>query len=392
MTDNRYAGSTAEPRTQTHVEDDARSHAPAGVLRAVLIPAGVVLTIGLIFVSVYLAAFHAPKPHHLPLAAVGSGQRLASITRSLDHQLPGGFTVTPFPTAAAARSAVEHRSAFGAVVVSGDRATLLYSGANGPAVTSLLTNSVGGAARVAGLSLTPRDILPVTAGDSRDLSVFYTSFGLVLAGFLFGSVTYLTAPRLQLRWRLLSLAAFAVAGGILLTLVAKAFGALPGPFIGVAGVIALIAAATAGASMMFVRLLGGAGVSLGSVVLLVLGNSTSGGSLPTAFLPAWLHPLSGILPVGVGVRALDGLAYFHHDGLITALVVLSAWIVASVAVLVLRDELDARHAAPSPMSTPASVSAPAVAVRHPMPGPRRPVPTTATTPRVTVPTGSRTIY
>lgn len=226
----------------------------------------------------------------------------------------------------------------------------------------------------------------MTAGDSRDLSVFYTSFGLVLAGFLFGSVTYQTAPRLQLRWRLLSLATFAVAGGILITLVAKAFGALPGSFIGVAGVIALMAAATAGASMMFVRLLGGAGVSIGSVVLLVLGNSTSGGSLPTAFLPAWLHPLSRILPVGVGVRALDGLAYFHHDGLVTALVVLSAWIAASVAVLALRDELDARHAAQ------ASVSAPAVTVRHPMPGPRRPVAATAHTPRATILTGSRTAH
>ena len=112
-----------------------------------------------------------------------------------------------------------------------------------------------------------------------------------------------------------------------------------------AGGIALMAAAAAGASMMFVRVLGGAGVSLGSVVLLVLGNSTSGGSLPTDFLPAWLYPLSRILPVGVGVRALDGLAYFHHDGLLTAVLVLSGWIVGSVAVLVLCDELDARHRA-----------------------------------------------
>jgi hypothetical protein len=75
-----------------------------------------------------------------------------------------------------------------------------------------------------------------------------------------------------------------------------------------------------------VRLLRAAGVSIGSVVLLVLGNSTSGGNLPRDFLPSWLHPLSEILPVGVGVRALDGLAYFHHDGLVTAIAILGRWL------------------------------------------------------------------
>lgn len=357
MSNNPSAG-RATKSVEPHIEDDARAHPTSGALRAVLNPAGVVLTIGLIFVTVYLAAFHAPTPHHLPIAAAGSSDSVESITRGLDGQLPGGFQVTPMPTAAAALNAVTHRQAFGAVVISGRQATLSYSGANGPAVTTLLTNSVGVATRLAEVSLTTRDILPGTPGDSRDLSVFYTSFGLVLAGFLFGSVTYQTAPRMQLRRRLLSLATFAVAGGILITLVAESFSALPGPFLAVAGVIALMAAAAASASMMFVRLLGGAGVSLGSVVLLVLGNSTSGGSLPTDFLPAWLYPLSKILPVGVGVRALDGLAYFHHDGLLTAVLVLSAWIVGSVAVLVLRDELDARHQAQ------ASAVAPAVAGQH----------------------------
>jgi hypothetical protein len=97
-----------------------------------------------------------------------------------------------------------------------------------------------------------------------------------------------------------------------------------------------------------VRIFGGAGASLAAVILLVLGNSTSGGVVPTAFLPGWLHPLSEILPVGPGVRALYGLAYFHDDGLITAVAILIAWIVACATALYLRDAFDVRkHKVPA---------------------------------------------
>jgi hypothetical protein len=146
---------------------------------------------------------------------------------------------------------------------------------------------------------------------------------------------------------LLSLAAFGVTGGVLITLIVKAFGAVPGPFVGLASVTGLMAMAAAAASMTLVRLLGAAGVGLASVVLLVLGNSTSGGSLPRAFLPPWLHPFSEVLPVGVGVRALNGLAYFHHDGLLSGIAILGGWIAACAAALFARDAHDRRRVGPS---------------------------------------------
>ena len=65
---------------------------------------------------------------------------------------------------------------------------------------------------------------------------------------------------------------------MLITLVAKAFGALPGPVVELAGLIGPMAVAVAGASTTFVRLFGRGGASLGSVVLVILGNSTNGGS------------------------------------------------------------------------------------------------------------------
>jgi hypothetical protein len=329
-------------------EGGGKSAVGAVGARGILTPAVVVLTIGLIFVAVYLAAFHAPRPHHLPVAVVGSAQTARALQTDVNRVIPGGLKLNRVPNQSAALDAIEHRRAYGAMLAGNGDLTLLYAGANGPAVVSLLELTAGVTAKATRTSLRTRDILPATAGDSRSLSIFYAAFGLVLAGFLFGTMTYQVAPRLKLRQRLLSLLIFGVAGGLLIALIAKAFSAVPGPFLGLAGVIALMAMAAGGFSMSFVRIFGGAGASLAAVILLVLGNSTSGGVAPTHFLPAWLYPLSEILPVGPGVRALYGLAYFHDDGLITAVVVLIAWIVAAAAALYLRDAFDVRkHKAPA---------------------------------------------
>lgn len=328
-----------EPGLSPGRRQAARAAEGASAARGVLLPVAVVLTIGLIFVGVYLAAFHQPRPHRLPVAVVGTQQEAGSTAQSLDAAIASGFAVRRYADAGAAQTAVADRRAYASLDLSGRRATLLYAGANGPAVTALLTDVFKPIAAGRRQRLTLRDVRPGASGDTRALSIFYVGFGLVLAGFLLGTVTYQLAPHLRLRQRLLSLLLFGAAGGASITLIGKAFGALPGPSAELAGVIALMAIAAGSASMAFVRLLGGAGVSLGSVVLLVLGNSTSGGSLPRDFLPGWLRPLSEILPVGVGVRALDGLAYFNDDGLAEAVCILSAWIVVCVLAIFARERV-----------------------------------------------------
>ncbi|WP_147481215.1 hypothetical protein [Streptomyces shenzhenensis] len=146
---------------------------------------------------------------------------------------------------------------------------------------------------------------------------------------------------------MLSLALFSVLGGVIVALItgSLAFAALPGPFLGIAGIVALMAAAVGGATMLCMRLFGKAGMSVASVVLLTFGNATSGGTLPSAYLPDWLHPLSGILPVGVGVRALQGISHFNNAGLAAGIAVLAAWTAAAAALLYWRDVRDGRRRA-----------------------------------------------
>ncbi|WP_327714529.1 ABC transporter permease [Streptomyces sp. NBC_00490] len=340
---------SVEPRhaPHHHAMDTAPAQQGATGARGVLLPVAIVLVIGSIFVSVFLAAFHAPRPHDLPVGVVGTTQRLEQITGGLELGLPGGFEVKRYADENAARHALQARKVYAAYVVGPEKsAELLYAGANGPSVTSTVTGAFSGVAKAGGERMTAKDVVPASAGDTRGMSVFYAGFGVVLAGFLFGTMTYQMAPRLEYRWRLASLASFSVLAGVLVALIAGSvgFSALPGPFLGIAGVIALMAAAVGSASMAFIRVFGRAGMSLAAVVLFTFGNSTSGGTLPTAYLPDWLHPFSEILPVGVGVRAVQGLSHFNNDGLTAGVVVLVTWILVAAAVLFWRDAQGSRRA------------------------------------------------
>jgi hypothetical protein len=270
---------------------------------------------------------------------VGDRAEAEQVGAGLERGRPGGFEVKHYADVGAARRAVRDRDVYAAYVPGATSARLLYAGANGPSVTSTVTGAFTAVGQAQGDRVEAEDIVPASHGDSRSTSVFYAAFGVVLAGFLFGLMTYQIAPRLQYRRRMTSLALFSVLGGILVALITSSlgFGALPGSVASHAGIIALMAAAVGGATMVCIRLFGKAGMSVASVTLLTFGNATSGGTLPSAFLPAWLHPLSEILPVGVGVRALQGVTHFHNDGLVVGVVVLGCWILLSAGMIFWRD-------------------------------------------------------
>lgn len=327
---------SSSAKSHKHALDVAHPLPRPGTARAVLGPVAVVLLIGTVFVSVYLAAFHAPRPHELRVGTTEVGTHQAQLREGLARAVPGGFTLETYPDESAARRAVQDRSVYAAYLGKGN---LLYASANGAGVTATVTTAFGGVARAEHQHLSVEDVAPSAAEDTRGLSAFYAAFGLVLAGYLFGMTTYQLAPRLTFRWRMGSLALFGVIGGIMVALIGGSvgFGALPGASLPLALVVALMGAAVGGTTMVLLRLFGSAGVSLASILLLILGNASSGGVLPAAYLPSWLHPLSEVLPVGVGVRAMQGLSGFQNDGLTRALVILPLWVLGAAAVLYLKD-------------------------------------------------------
>jgi hypothetical protein len=158
---------------------------------------------------------------------------------------------------------------------------------------------------------------------------------VVLGGFLLGQ----TLPALKRRPRIpLVIAATLIFGlvaglGVAMLGGGLGFGAVPASFVGVATLGGLLACSVAVATTVFVRFFGTAGQLIAAVLLVTLGGASSGAVLPPIYLPGWLHPLASILPPGLAVRALQGISYFHNNGLAFGLIILSAWIVASAGVL-----------------------------------------------------------
>lgn len=340
------SNTTTSPRTDREEQPKDRAEPRKGgfgeAIKEIFAPVMIVLSIGLIFVSVYLAAFHQPRPRDLPIGVVGPPSAVTQVETGLGAKVPGYFKVTGYADTDAARYDLTHRKIFAAFDLSSVPPTLYYAGANGPSVTQLVTGVFGGIAAQQHQNLSSVDVRPSSSADSRGLSIFYTGFGLVLAGFLFGLVSYNLTRRFL--YQMISLVIFAVAGGCFTQLIAgSGFSALPGSFVEGASVMGLLAMSTAAISLMLVRMMGPAGIPIAAIVLLVLGNSTSGGILPPDFLPGWLHPIAYILPSGVGVRAVNGVAYFHHDGLTIGVSIMAGWIVGCALVVFVIDMISRRR-------------------------------------------------
>ncbi|WP_369251290.1 ABC transporter permease [Streptomyces sp. R41] len=324
--------------------------AAAGARKAMLVPVVTALAIGTAFVAVYLAAFHAPSVRHQPLGIAASDKVAAHAELALNNAAPDGYTFYRYPDAEAARQAVTHDKVPAALVADGRGTRVLVAGAQGPSTVSSLATAMTTAV---GKPVPVKDVLPLAAGDSRGLSVFYAAFGVVLAGFLFAVSSYQIAPRLRLSVRVTSMLVFSAASGVMVALIAHtALSALPASFAVVTVVVGLLAWASAAAAGLLLRLFGPLGMPVASVVLLILGNAASGGILPATFLPAWLSPLASFMPPAAAVRGLRGAAYFHDAHLNGAVLTLAAWGLGCLALQYVLDRVAARR---PPVGSPGSV-------------------------------------
>ena len=292
-------------------------HPPAprsATVRAALVPPAVGLLIGSVFVAVFLAAFHDPEPKGLPVAVVASAAVLSTL-QSQAGSADGPLEVRAYTDRGSAEAAVRERVVLGAFVSSAAGPELLVAGANGPSVSQTLQGVFGAVTRASGVPLQTTDVVPLSPGDSRGLSIFYGAFGVVLAGFVFGLTSAQLGPRLALKWRATSALGLAVVVGLVVAwLLEPVFGSLPAPFATTVVVVALLALAVGATTTALLRVFGPAGTFVAAVVLLVLGNATSTGVLPAQYLPSWLEPLASVLPVGVAVRALRSSPACGHCG------------------------------------------------------------------------------
>ena len=169
-------------------------------------------------------------------------------------------------------------------------------------------------------------VVPLSEGDSSGSGIAISAFPLVIGGILGGSFS---ALRVNGTWRRFATATlYAVIGGALTALILNVwFGLIPGDFATLWAAFGATYLATAsfivGVSALSSPL---AGLGLGAVVTMFIGNPISGASMPSVFLPGAWGQIGQMMVPGASSTLLRSIAYFPEAATSGQWLGLGSWI------------------------------------------------------------------
>ncbi|MGW4054721.1 ABC transporter permease [Streptomyces sp. NPDC004779] len=272
-------------------------------------------------------------PRDLPVGVAGPAAVADGVARELGRR-EGAFEIHRYEDAAAARSAIENREVYGAVVVTPSGPELLTASAGSPVVAGLLREAVTGPAAAEGRTVPVTDVVALPSGDPRGAVLGASLLPLALAGAASGVVTVLLGLR-GARAAATVVGAAALAGLTAAALAHGWLGALTGNFWAEAGVLALTVLAIGAIFAGLATLLGKPGFGLAAVLTVLAGNAFSGMAGAPELLPSGIGLIGQWLPPGAGGTALRSVSFFDGAGAGGPLLVLSLWAAAGLAALAL---------------------------------------------------------
>ncbi|KQP01713.1 hypothetical protein [Leifsonia sp. Leaf264] len=308
-----------------------------------------------------------------PIAVTGDVKQVTAFTDALDENAAGRFDITTVDSRDDAVTAIEERVVYGAVVLSDDPEVLTAS-AGGTVnatvmaqvasqlqhqVTAAVTEGVqagiakASAAQAAGQlpadqalaiiekasavtapTVTTTDVVPLADTDPRGVGFASAAFPMVIGGMIGGVLISLLVTGV---WRRLSaLAAYAVVAGLGLTAIMQTwFGILQGDFLLNSVAVGLSLLATASVIVGATALIGRAGIAVGALLTMLVGNPLSAATQPMQFLPGAWGAIGQYFVPGASTTLLRDLSYFPEADASQAWLVLGGWAVAGVVLSVL---------------------------------------------------------
>lgn len=282
-------------------------------------------------IGVLLVAFAWPSVrssvHDVPIAVAGPAPAVAQIRTALEQRLPGGFEITEVADTAAAEQLILDRQVYGAIDLSAGTPQVVLASAASTAVAQTLQNIATGLGQ-AGQSGTPvavRDLAALPADDPRGAGLAAGALPLVMGGLL-AAVLLIRLVHGTGR-RVVGALAFAATGGLTVAAILQFwFGSLSGSYPANVGAVALTIAATSLTVLGLESVLGIAGIGIGAVAMMLIGNPLSGTATAPEMLPGWSGTLGQLLPPGAGGQLLRSTAFFDGRGAGHAIIVLLTWI------------------------------------------------------------------
>ncbi|MFJ4169633.1 ABC transporter permease [Paenarthrobacter sp. NPDC089714] len=341
-----------EPPTGTHTP---WPHA----LRTALLAAVAVCTVLLAFAWPSVTA----KVQNLPVAAVGSAEQIAQIT----SQAPAGaLDVRTASSRDDAVNLIRQRQVYGAIVL-GTSPEILVASAGSPVASQALTQmgaqmqsqiqaqviaklqaALAQAALGAATGAPPQsaqgtqpaavpqvavtDVVPLSSDDPRGTGLAVAGLPLAMGGMIGGVLISLLVSG---TWRRLgAILAYGVIAGLGLAGILQGwFHTLQGSYWANAGAIGLGVVATAAIIVGLNALIGRAGIAVGAVITLFVGNPLSSLTQPKEFLPAPWGDVGQWMVPGASGTLLRDLSYFPDASAAFPWLVLACWAVAGAVLI-----------------------------------------------------------
>jgi len=317
-----------------HTHHASPVHEPPAAIRATGIIVAITVALAILAIAFALPAARS-KPHDIPIGAAGPQAASGQIADILEHHAPGAFAITYYPGEAALRDAIRNRDVYGGISLGPDGRSLLIATGGSPMVAQMLTQIGNGFAQQAGVPLHTEDLAPPTSNDPRGAGLAASALPITLAGLLPAFALVLFLKR-EVWTRFVAAVVFAAGAGITIAaLLRYVFGSIDDNMWGVAAGLTLGLLA-AGLTMLGLgSLFGRAGLALGALLALLLGNPLSGLTSAPEMLPTGWGTLGQWLPQGATATLLRSTAYFDGAGATTAIAVLICWAIAGIALIVL---------------------------------------------------------
>ena len=315
---------------------------------AVLLPMMIVLAV---LAFAWPAARIAPRD--LPVGIVGTGRASEQVLSGLNRSDPGGFDVRRYPGEASARAAIR-QDICGAFVIAPAGPVLEAGGARQSAqllsFASPAPHSCGERFRTV-----VDDVVPLSASDPRGLVLPSALLPMSICGVIMASVIGLVLG-FRPAWRqIMALIVVSASAGLGAYLIAQGFlGALPHEAVATWAALSLIVLAIGATTAGLIALIGAAGLGLGILLMIFIGNPFSGATSAPELLPAPVGTIGQWLPPGAGANLLRSTAYFGGHGAAEHLTVLLVWIVLGLAAITAGHHAPFRFAARRAWKPPAA--------------------------------------
>ncbi|WP_243774236.1 hypothetical protein [Actinomadura barringtoniae] len=304
--------------------------------------------------AVMVIAFAWPSSHIAPrdVPLVVAGPQASTLARTLEQRQPGAFDIKQRADEAAARRALADRKAYGAIVSTPTGPHVIVASAASPLISQQLTQL---AQQLSGAKPVPvQDAVAADPDDPRGTGFGTMALPLIMSG-IAGAVLMTLLIR-SVFWRLVGVLAFAVFGGLATTLISQNWlSLLPGSYWEIAGVTALAIVTVSGTVAGLGAAIGRAGLGLGALTFLLLGNPLSAATSAPELLPQPWGEIGQVLPPGAAVTLFRSVAFFDGANATTPLIILGAWSAAALLLFAIGG-LRSVRGAPAREHEPALVS------------------------------------